>query len=113
MGKNKHNFSDRHISWKNVHHLENKTNWGTNAPANLKEIQIMTHNAIHNLFGNQNPIEMIMTVFEFWKSIFNKEYVKEQYELWAKYWNHIINKEVYKNKDWSNKWMTWTLANEI
>lgn len=97
--------------WENIHHLQNVCNNWKTVKENLKPINEEVHNAIHVLFGNQNPIEMMKRVFKLWKTAFNEDYIAEQYKLWKKYQWRIIKQKCYKWRYSKNSGARWALYN--
>lgn len=94
-------------NWTNIHHCINKSCGGRDISENRMEIQIKTHKAIHELFGNKLPHEIIETVIntiwkpftdEFKKALFNvlSDYKWKEYRANTYHWN--------RPKHWPNDW---------
>lgn len=94
--------------WTNIHHCINKSCGGRDVSENRMEIQIKTHKAIHELFGNKLPHEIIEIVLETVCKPFIEELKRELYQVlekykWKEYKTHTYHWR-YPNK-WPFSWL--------
>lgn len=91
----------------NIHHCINKSSGGRDCSDNMVELKIRIHNAIHEIFWNQMPHEIIETLLdtickpftdEFKKALFNvlSDYKWKEYKPNTYHWS--------RPKHWPNDW---------
>ena len=100
---NKKTYSDKNST--NNHHLVNKCNWGRDIADNIKRLKTYVHKSIHEVFGNQDPWNMLFTIKELGDTARDDDFKPALTEFLDKRKWKMIKKECYKWRTLYNNWI--------
>lgn len=81
----RNDYHKNHLKWENDHHIINECrNWRTTED-NLIKLRIDVHNALHKVFCNETPFEMLYTILEYSKWTLTDELKSDLYAVLEKH----------------------------
>lgn len=88
----------------NRHHLINRCKWWSNHWANIKEMDIKVHAAMHQAFWNKHPHQILAQVLEYCRQVLHPEtsdMIIEEVQVLVDY--YLKNEEFYNPKAFNSR----------
>lgn len=85
----------------NRHHLINSSRWWNYAEENIRKTKVSLHNALHYLFWNETPAEILRTLMVYFDKVFTEEFRKDIFDVLNK---HYWKEHQKKCHNWPIKW---------
>ena len=102
--KNWHSKKVRKDRSVNRHHLINVCKWWTNHVANIKEMDIKVHTAMHQVFWNKHPHQILLQILEHCRQVLNPDtadMIIEEIQVLIDY--YLKNEEFYTSKAFNSR----------